>query len=204
MQFLFFYDEVSSSGKVEGKVETQEQVARIVRAGDHMVASDGFRLSGKITKKGTLTGMRWVGCVARVYEEGCLVFEHYQPVTVKELAAKVSGPAVEARRETPPPLPSAKPLSSPSASPASSPDGGATTVLGVAFTAAEAKAALEAANTLSEEDLIRKVGLTRKAAKNVVAARPVAAIGQLPKISYVKAVALAALKNYVSSDEAGK
>jgi DNA uptake protein ComE-like DNA-binding protein len=209
VQFLFFYDDVNYSGKVDGKVEVQEHEAQVAGAGDRVVASDPFRLSGKITKKGMLTGMRWVGCGTRAYEGGRLVFEQYHPATVKELAAKEPGVAAEAKSEAPaapaeiapPPKAPAAPPPAPTPAPApavASGGSGEVTVMGSAFTASEAKAALEAVNTLSEEDLDRKVGLSKTAAKNVVEARPIRSLEDLPKVKYVKTTAIAALKKYVS------
>lgn len=207
-QFLFFYDDVSSSGKVLGKVEAQERAIRIARAGDHAAASDPFRLSGKITKKGTLTGMRWVGCGARIYEGRRLVFEDYRPSTARELAAKVARPGGDLGRGIPPAavVSAEKPAPPPRGEPSVRPNDrateeGAITLLGATFSSAEAKAALEAVNRLSEEDLVGKVGLSRAAAKHLAAARPIAALADLPKIRYVKAAALAALKRYVSIRE---
>ncbi len=207
-QFLFFYDDVSSTGKVLGKVEAQERAIRIARAGDHAAASDPFRLSGKITKKGTLTGMRWVGCGARVYEGGRLVFEDYRPSTARALAAKVARPVGDLGRGIPPSavVSAKKPAPPLQGDPSARPNDraaeeGALTLLGSTFSSAEAKAALEAVNRLSEEDLVGKVGLSRAAAKHLAAARPIAALADLPKITYVKATALAALKRYVSIRE---
>lgn len=206
VQFLWVYDEVNTSGKVDRHVEAQEQVAKIEGAGDVVVVGDPFRLSGKITKKGMLTGMRYVGCATRVYEGSKLVFEDYHPPAVREQAAKEPPPVLEARRELPapppeppaaPPVPALKPAVPPSAASSSVP--GDVVVMGSSFSPAEARAALEAVNQLSEEDLDKKVGLSKSAAQHLVEARPIKSLEDLPKVKFVKTTAIAALKKFVSS-----
>lgn len=219
VQFLFFYDEVNSSGKVDRKVEAQEHAPRIAGAGDHAVASDPLRLTGKITKRGVLTGMRYIGYAARVYEGRRLVFETCQPPGLREEVAKEPGLVAEVRREPPPsreeaapaekpalplppPVPAAVAAPSPKPSPpAPSTADGEVVVMGFSFSPAEAKAALDAVNTLSVEDLGGKAGLSKTAAQHLVEARPIKSLDDLPKVKYVKTTAIAALKKYVSTSD---
>ena len=212
VQFLFFYDEVNSSGKAVRKVETQEHPPRIAGAGDHTVASDPLRLTGKITKRGVLTGMRYVGYAVRVYEGRRLVFETCQPPGLREEVAKEPGLVAEARREPSPsreeaapaekpapPLPPTVPAAVPAPSPSTA--DGEVVVMGFSFSPAEAKAALDAVNTLSVEDLGGKAGLSKTAAQHLVEARPIKSLDDLPKVKYVKTTAIAALKKYVSTSD---
>ncbi len=228
VQFHWVYDDVNSSGRVERKFEFHEQRARLALAGEHVFTSEPLRLSGKVTKKGILTGMRYIGCATRVLEGGTLLFENYQPATLREEVLKAAGynvethvePRPKSREEEPPPPqktpirvakpalapvpppPSPVPAPSPKPVPAAPPAAaGDVVVMGFSFSPAEAKAVLEAVNTLSVEDLERKVRLSKMAAKNLAAVRPIASIEQLPKISYVKTTAIAALKKYVSSPD---
>lgn len=219
VQFLWFYDEVSSSGKADRKVEAQEHAPRITGSGDQVVASHPLRLTGKITKKGVLTGMRYVGYAARIYEGGRLVYETLHPAGLREEVAREPGPVAEARRELsppreeatpaekpapppPPPVPATVPAPSPKpVPPVAATASGDVVVMGFSFSPAEAKAALEVVNTLSVEDLDGKVRLSKTAAQHLVEARPIKSLEDLPKVKYVKATAIAALKKYVSSGD---
>lgn len=71
---------------------------------------------------------------------------------------------------------------------------------GVPFTAAEAEATLRLANTASFEVLTDEIGLRSNAARNIIAARPLASLEALSAVRYVGPAALRALKAHASPE----
>lgn len=70
-------------------------------------------------------------------------------------------------------------------------------VEGVPFTVDEARAVVELANTATQAALDDDVGLDARAARGIVAARPIATIQILAEVSYVSASALQRMKDWV-------
>ncbi len=64
----------------------------------------------------------------------------------------------------------------------------------------EARATLHVANTLSEDELDHVVGLDSRAARNIVAARPLATYAELDAVSYVGTSALGKLLVYAEDE----
>lgn len=77
------------------------------------------------------------------------------------------------------------------------PDDQSGTFDGVPFTAVQAKATLALANTAAQTLLDDDVQLDARAARNIVAARPIADMKALASISYVGATALRLLRDYI-------
>ncbi|MBN2493435.1 MAG: helix-hairpin-helix domain-containing protein [Deltaproteobacteria bacterium] len=99
----------------------------------------------------------------------------------------------------------------PNWTPPSSPDGGQPepepdepqVVSGVSFSAAEATAVLEIANSASSAQLDDEAGLDTRAASQIVAARPIADLPALDAVPYVGATALEQLKAFIPSWQQG-
>lgn len=70
-------------------------------------------------------------------------------------------------------------------------------VEGVPFTVDEARAVVDLANTATQAALDDDVGLDARAARGIVAARPIATIQLLAEVSYVSATALQRMKDWV-------
>ena len=79
----------------------------------------------------------------------------------------------------------------------------AQTIEGVAFTAAQAAAVLGFANLANERQLDVDVGLDRRAAQAIIAARPIGDLEALAAVSYVGASALTKLRDGVSVRDEG-
>ncbi|MFC1705992.1 FG-GAP-like repeat-containing protein [Planctomycetota bacterium] len=87
---------------------------------------------------------------------------------------------------------------------ATTPSGGAgETHEGVAFTTVEAETALDIANNASYDQLRNEATLTSTAANNIMAARPIATMGDLAAVSYVGTAAMTDIKNYIPSWSGG-
>ena len=204
IQWVMIYDEIETTGKIK-----REQLADTIsfalgKGEDKTIESRELRLTGKINKKGQLTGMRYEGYGVRVYDGGKMIFEDYQPNDLKkeigQMYPELTPPAVAVVPA--PKVPEAKPptAAAPVAevkptAPAAEVAG--TTILESTFSKEEAEALLKVVNEFSEEDLILKVGLVRQAAHNLVLKRPFQNIEELPKVSYVKKTAMASFKKYV-------
>jgi DNA uptake protein ComE-like DNA-binding protein len=73
---------------------------------------------------------------------------------------------------------------------------------GVAFTVSEARAAVDLADQASEAELRGEVGLDARAARNVVAARPVRSMSQLAAVPYVGPVMMGRIHAAVAAPAA--
>ncbi len=206
IQWVFLYDDIETSGKIK-RGQLMDTIGLALGKGEEKtVESKELRLSGKISKKGQLTGMRYSGYGVRVYDAGKLVFEDYQPQNLKkeiaELCPVLSPPAVVT---APAPKPVAETSTAATATAEVKPavpagvvdQSGGVTILESTFSKEEAEALLKVVNEFSEDDLILKVGLVRQAAHNLVLKRPFQNIEDLPKVSYVKKTAMSSFKKYV-------
>lgn len=212
VQWVILYDDVESSGKIKREHVADTASLSMERGEEKTIESKVVRLTGKISKKGILTGMRYIGYCVRIYDGGKLVAEEYQPQDIKKELSEIYPPLAEKKlvakpaavtaaapdpsEITPKPAPAPTPPTESKAVAAPSADGDVT-LCESTFTKEEAAAALKLANELSEDDLILKVGLARQAAHNLTLKRPFQNIEELPKVSYVKKTAMAAFKKYV-------
>ncbi|MBI4027972.1 MAG: hypothetical protein HY360_23510 [Verrucomicrobia bacterium] len=224
IQWMFVYDDVSTSGKIERGQFSDVARFALTRGEEKTIESRELRFTGKISKKGLLSGMRYEGYGVRIYDAGRLVHESYQPQTLKKGLAELvlppdhpaakskdvlmknapAWPRKSAEEDNPPPdgrsdqPPHEKNAgtSSPAKSSSQEPAGGVT-LFEQTFSKDEAQAALCAVNELSESDLVSKVGVPKQSAEHLVAQRPFKSIEELPKVSYVKSKAIIALKEFV-------
>jgi hypothetical protein len=227
IQCVFLYDEVQTSGKIKRKTFIDIIPCKLEKGEEKAFDSKDLRMTGKITRDGQLIGMKFLGSGTRVYEDGKLAYELYQP---KEIQKDISG-LVPGLDQQPAPKQliakaDAKPTStvpvqsivSPTneekpkvvtqdipaqiqpvekTSPSIKTVEAVLDLFGYKFSTEEADKALHAVNGLTEEALISQIGLSKQAAHNLVLKRPFQKLEELPKVSYVKKQAIETLKLYV-------
>jgi hypothetical protein len=205
IQTVVLYDEVQTTGKIKRKVFTDIIPALFEKGEEKSFDSKELRLTGKITRDGRLIGMKFIGSGARIYEDGKLVHEVYQPQEIaKDIAGllppldlkPVSEPVIAA---APPPSTAPSPKIEPTEKPATpeTPQEAVIDLFGYKFTGEEAEKIIQTINALPEEALVSQIGLSKQAAHNLVLKRPFQKLDELPKVSYVKKKAVETLKLYV-------
>jgi hypothetical protein len=200
LQWIFLFDQVSTSGQLTRK-DLHETIPIELGPGEsRMVETKDLRLSGRINKAGQIVGMKYGGCAVLVYENGNLLFEKHEPKDLKKEVAQLlkppplTVPGEKIPRENAEPVPIVTKEAEPFQ----------IVLFEIEFSKDEAETILNAANSFSEEDLIRKVGLSKKAAENLVRNRSYRRITDLPKVSYVKKQALQSFKEYALLMISGK
>ncbi len=87
VQFIWVHDDVTTGGKIKRQYGAQELSLGMERGSTTNVVSDPIRLTGKINRKGVLSGMRHIGYGVRVWnsaQDPQPVFATVQPPTLKE------------------------------------------------------------------------------------------------------------------------
>ncbi len=220
--WTMLYDEVEVSGKIEQRNSSGAISASFAKGEEKSFESKTLRMTGKINKKGHLSGMKHLGYGVQVLENGRMIYETYQPQDLKKEAVDILGtsktplsnfsksdpniPSVQKSEPTPHEV-AAMPVNetgvvsnvgAPKESNTATPQDKTVTLFECSFTAGETAKVLKAVNELSLEELDKKVGLTKKMAENIVAKRPFTTLDELEKVSYVKKAAFSALKEYIS------
>jgi hypothetical protein len=207
VQCVLLYDEVQTTGKIKRKSFTDIILCKLNPGEEKSFDSKELRLTGKITRDGQLIGMKFLGSGTRVYEDGKLIYELYQPQDLQKDAAALSPPLdsssklenIAAKKDaTPTPLSTAtSTLPVEKSTSAENQTDGVLDLFGYKFNMEEADKILKTVNNLTEEALISQIGLSKQAAHNLVLKRPFQKLEELPKVSYVKKQAIETLKLYV-------
>jgi len=199
-QCIFLFDEIQTTGKIKRKAFTDIVSCKLLENETKFFDSQDLRLTGKITRSGQIVGMKFIGSGTRLYENGNLIYELYEPLDCqKEIATLV--PPLDQKSIQEPVIvknePSSLPLKPVSSADSENKSESGLELFGYKFTAEEADKILQSVNGLPEEALVSQIGLSKQAAHNLVLKRPFKKLDELPKVSYVKKQAVETLKLYV-------
>jgi len=93
VQWVLFYDKAEASGKIERKHLSGSESFSLTRQEEKNFETKPLRLTGKISKKGRLNGMSYVGYGIHVLENGRAVYQGYQPQNLRaEVLEKLGTP----------------------------------------------------------------------------------------------------------------
>ena len=199
VRWVLLYDEVTPSGKIKPGQLAGESPLPVGKRDEAGLELPSVRLTGKITRRGQLIGLDYAGYGVQIFENGALSYEKYDPPGLRGNARAALAAARSSEVPSPapsaavaPPKPEPRSLPAPEAAPPDAPS----TFFEMTFSPEEARTILETVNTLSYEDLCRRVGLGKKSAQQITTHRPVASLADLAQIPYVKKQAFTLLKAY--------
>jgi hypothetical protein len=188
IEWIIFYAEVSSNGRIHRKEFGDESILTLKRGEEKHLKTRDLVLSGKVNRAGHLQGMRYEGYGIQIYEGDHLIVEDYQPSNLKSDFAHSS---TRSSKLTDTLTPDSNSPSLPS---------GSVILFDQTFSHDEVLRILEIVNEKSESELSTEVGLSKPAVRNIANGRPFTSLRELSSVSYVKKTAFNKLKKYVQKN----